>query len=43
MNKHLLVILAIVAVVAGVFVVKNAKAGCKGGSCGKKVVRTVRR
>jgi hypothetical protein len=35
MNKHLLVILSIVMVAAGIFYVKRASAACKNGMCGR--------
>lgn len=35
MKKQLLVILSIVAVAAGIFCIRNAKAGCSNGMCGR--------
>ena len=35
MKKQVLVILSIVAVAAGIFCIRNAKAGCANGMCGR--------
>jgi hypothetical protein len=42
MNKHILALLAIVIVAAGIFQMRKANAKCKGGSCGKRTVKTVK-